>query len=105
MNSSQSDGFHTVIDAGLPGLRVATHPSDSMAVSTQDPPELSHPAVRAGHSDVVGLLPARPGPPDADLDAVRAALARVRAESLSDVEQTFNVAANDGAHANPGGDR
>jgi len=75
-------------------------PGQSLAASAR-----RHPAVRAGHSDVVGLLPARPGPPDADLDAVRAALARVRAESLSDVEQTFNVAANDGAHANPGGDR
>ena len=75
-------------------------PGQSLAASAR-----RHPAVRAGQSDVVGLLPARPGPPDADLDAVRAALARVRAESLSDVEQTFNVAANDGAHANPGGDR
>ncbi|MEW2566872.1 acyltransferase domain-containing protein [Streptomyces sp. NPDC047070] len=36
-----------------------------------------HPAVRRGTSTVVSLLPARPGPPEADRGAVEAALARV----------------------------
>ncbi|MGW2792939.1 acyltransferase domain-containing protein [Streptomyces sp. NPDC001251] len=38
-----------------------------------------HPAVRRGTSAVVSLLPARPGPPEADRAAVDAAVARVAA--------------------------
>ncbi|MGC5563050.1 acyltransferase domain-containing protein [Streptomyces sp. FR-108] len=36
-----------------------------------------HPAVRRGTSAVVSLLPARPGPPEADRSAVEAAVARI----------------------------
>jgi acyl transferase domain-containing protein len=85
-------------------------PGQSLAASAR-----RHPAVRAGQSDVVGLLPARPGPPDADRDAVRAALARVRAEGHEfraerrepppGVEPPFNPAANDERTSTPGGDR
>ncbi|GGW19108.1 hypothetical protein GCM10018980_29170 [Streptomyces capoamus] len=38
-----------------------------------------HPAVRRGTSAVVSLLPARPGPPEADRAALEAAVARIRA--------------------------
>lgn len=39
-----------------------------------------HPAVAAGHSSVIAMLPARAGNPDDDRHAVRAAAARSRAE-------------------------
>ncbi|WP_340376192.1 acyltransferase domain-containing protein [Streptomyces sp. SS7] len=38
-----------------------------------------HPAVRRGTSEVVSLLPARPGPPEADRAAMETAMARVAA--------------------------
>ncbi|MGW6603251.1 acyltransferase domain-containing protein [Streptomyces sp. NPDC055036] len=52
-------GDHTLVEAG---------PGQGLAQLAR-----RHPAVRAGHSAVVPLLPARPGPPEADRAALRAA--------------------------------
>jgi [acyl-carrier-protein] S-malonyltransferase len=42
-----------------------------------------HPAVTSGHSDVVGMLPAKPGGAEDDRCAVRAASQRITAEGLA----------------------
>lgn len=75
-------------------LLLDASPGQSLAASAR-----RHAAVRARHSDVIGLLPTRYGPPSADRDTIHAALDRLRAEgheTPAGVEPAFSEPSNDG---------
>lgn len=75
LNALLATGDFVIMDAG-PGQQLATLAR-------------RHPAVAAGRSTVVGMLPARPGQPEADRCSVLAAAACLRAEGY----ELTNIAA------------